>query len=90
MKPVNRYLLVQTEIEEEEESQGAFLLPDSYKSREISRYIIVNILDCADDCKRAWKGRCIVESSMIEDISVDGDIYQIIPENYVVLLLEEK
>mgnify|MGYP001208978112 CR=1 FL=1 len=90
MKPVNRYLLVQTEIEEEEESQRAFLLPDSFKSREISRYIIVNILDCADDCKRAWKGRCIVESSMIEDIYVDGGIYQIIPDNYVVLLLEEK
>jgi len=90
MKPVNRHLLVEVEVEQVEEIQSSFLLPENYRTKDIQRYSIVTIKNYADDCKINHLGRCVVETTMIEDISVDGETYQIIPENYVVLLLEDK
>tara|TARA_R110000822_G_scaffold132295_2_gene269497 strand:- start:639 stop:914 length:276 start_codon:yes stop_codon:yes gene_type:complete len=89
MKPVNRHLLVELPIiEEEEKSSSSFLLPEEYRQKTIERYTIVSIKDYADDCKIRHQGKCVVETSMIEDISIGGKTYQIIPENFVVLLLE--
>jgi len=90
MKPVNRHLLVEIPINEEQEesSSSSFLLPEGYRQKEIERYTIVSIKDFADDCKIRHLGKCVVETSMIEDISIEGEVFQIIPENFVVLLLE--
>lgn len=90
MKPVNRHLLIQTMVEVEEESTSTFLLPDNYKTKKVERYERVTILQHAEDCKITHLGDAIVEASMIEEVSIGKDIYFIIPENYVVLLLETK
>tara|TARA_R110000868_G_scaffold28022_2_gene105432 strand:- start:79 stop:351 length:273 start_codon:yes stop_codon:yes gene_type:complete len=88
MKPVNRHLLVEIPVKEVNEEKSAFLLPEDYKITEVERYIKVNIVACADDCKQRWSGAAYVENSMIEDISINGELYHIVPENYLVLLLE--
>ncbi len=88
MKPVNRHLLVQIPVKEVKEEEGAFLLPEDYKMAEVERYTKVNIIACADDCKRQYSGEAYVENSMIEDISINGKLYHIVSENYIVLLLE--
>jgi hypothetical protein len=88
MKPVNRHLLVEIPVKEVQEDKGAFLLPDDYKMTEVDRYAKVNIIACADDCKRQYSGGAYVENSMIEDISINGELYHIVSENYIVLLLE--
>ena len=90
MKPVNRHLLVELEVEVEEESTSTFLLPEGYKSKNVERYEKVTILQHADDCKITHLGEAIVESSMLEEININNTTYHIIPENYVVLLLETK
>lgn len=89
MKPVNRHLLVEIPAKEEkEDNSSVFLLPDSYREKVVERYTRVRIVACADDCKANYSGEAYVESSMIEAICIDEVYYHIVPENYLVLLLE--
>jgi len=91
VKPANRNLLIEIPTEEEK-AESTFLLPDNYKKKETERYTVVRIRDISDDCERTHpyhKGtRCVVETSMIDEIKVDSQTYNIIPENYVVLFVE--
>ena len=87
MKPVNRHLLVEIPVEEIEEVATTFILPTSFKPQEVERYTKVSIVACADDCKQRYSGEAYVETSMIEDISIEGEMYHIVSENYLVLLL---
>ena len=64
-----------------------FILATSFKPQEVERYTKVNIVECADDCKQKYSGEAYVETSMIEDISIEGEMYHIVSENYLVLLL---
>ena len=90
MKPVNKNLLINIPVEEVEEKTSTFLLPENYKKKEIERYTVVDILKRADDCEKIHTNcRCVVETSMINEIKVGVETYNIIAENYVVLLLEE-
>ena len=92
MKPVNRHLLIE-KIEEEQEDRhdgSTFLLPEDYKVKTEERYIPVEIIDVSEDSEKfhEWhRGRtCVVESSMVNEIRLGETTYQIIGENYVVLL----
>ena len=90
MKPVNRHLLINKKQPEPEERQSTFLLPEDYKKKALERYIAVEIIDISHDSEKFHDhhvGRtCIVESAMIEEIKHNGNTYNIIGENYVVLL----
>lgn len=90
MKPVNRYLLIEIPAEEPEQEQRTFLLPENYKSKEIERYTLVTIEQIADDCEKIHKqyvgSKCVVETSMIEEIKIGGESRNIILENFVVLV----
>ena len=93
MKPVNRNLLIEKCEQEIKESatSAAFLLPDDYKTKAVERYSVVKILKRADDCEKIRDilrhDRCVVETSMINEVKVDGKVYNIVGENYVVLVL---
>ena len=90
MKPVNRHLLIELPAEEPEHEQRTFLLPENYKTKEIERYTLVTIVQIADDCEKIHKhligSKCVVETSMIEEVKIGGESYNIIPENFVVLV----
>lgn len=88
MKPVNRHLLVEIPVEKTEKIEATFILPQSFKPKEVERYTRVNIISCADDCKKQYTGGAYVETAMIEDISIESETYHIVSENYLVLLLE--
>ena len=93
MKPVNRNLLIEKCEQEKKESatSAAFLLPEDYKSKAVERYSVVRILSRAEDCEKIHSnGRCVVETSMINEIKVGGEVYNIIGENYVVLILGDE
>ena len=92
MKPVNRHLLIE-KIEEQQEERpygSTFLLPEDYKVKTEERYVPVEIIDISDDSEKFHeyhRGKtCVVEASMINEIKLGGTTYQIIGENYVVLL----
>ncbi len=90
MKPVNRHLLVKKIEEEPEQSQSTFLLPEDYKKKPQERYTAVEILEVSEDSDKFHEYHigmtCIVETGMIEEIRHTGVTYNIIGENYVVLL----
>ncbi len=90
MKPVNRHLLVKTIEQEPEQSQSTFLLPEDYKKKPTERYTAVEIIEVSEDSEKFFEHHrgmtCIVETGMINEIRHTGVTYNIIGENYVVLL----
>tara|TARA_Y100001938_G_C8039604_1_gene405394 strand:+ start:762 stop:1049 length:288 start_codon:yes stop_codon:yes gene_type:complete len=95
VKPVNRNLLIEIEREKPEETHSsAFLLPEDYKKKDVERYSVVKILQRADDCEKIRDilrhDRCVVETSMINEVKVGGKVYNIVGENYVVLILGDE
>ena len=95
-QPQNRYLLVKTQTQEDAENTGV-LLPEGYASPK-DKYVLATVLDSANDCKRESNlrvyingSRIIIDSSMVEAVSMAGERYEIVLENYVVgMLLEEE
>ena len=95
-QPQNRYLLVKTQTQEDAENTGV-LLPEGYVSPK-DKYVLATVLASANDCKResnfkAYKNgsRIVIDSSMVETVSMAGERYEIVLENYVVgMLLEEE
>lgn len=61
------------------------LLPDDFKPTE-ERYICSHVIDWAEDIRfKLQEGsKVIVDSSMIEEITVDNTTYSIIQDNYIV------
>ena len=95
-RPQNRYLLVQTQAQEDAENTGV-LLPEGY-SLPKDKYVMATVLDSAEDCKReaVYGGalyregaKVVVDASMVESVSVSGDDHEIVLENYVVGMFVE-
>ena len=85
--PKNRYLLVQTQ--KQEDAETGVLLPEGYTLRK-DKYVTATVLDTATDCKEtiAQGARVVVDASMLEEVSVSGQTFEIVLENYVVGLLQ--
>ena len=90
MKPVNRHLLISIPEKEPESEMRTFLLPEDYKKKEVERHTLVQIVDISDDCEKFHQYHinkmCVVETSMINEIEAQGCTYNIIAENFVVLV----
>lgn len=88
VKPTNRNLLIKIPEEKAETEKTTFILPEDY-NRKVERYKLVQVLDRAEDCEKIKENcKCIVETSMINQIKVHGQNYHIVGENYVVLVVE--
>ena len=89
--PQNRYLLIQTQKQEDADNSGV-LLPEGYVVPK-DRYVMATVLACAQDCKRDEiyqkliyniGTKVVVDGSMVENVSVAGEEHEIVLENYVV------
>lgn len=93
VKPTNRNLLIEIPVEDAEEVVSTFLLPEDYLKKDVPRYTTVKIVDISHDCQKFAEFhknmRCVVETTMISEIKVGSESYNIIGENYVVLMLED-
>jgi co-chaperonin GroES (HSP10) len=95
--PQNRYLLIQTQKQEDAENTGV-LLPEGYVIPK-DKYVTATVLASASDCKKepVYGGvlyqqgsRVVVDGSMIENVSVAGKEHEIVLENYVVGMFVEE
>tara|TARA_Y100001963_G_scaffold62930_1_gene87731 strand:- start:6341 stop:6544 length:204 start_codon:yes stop_codon:yes gene_type:complete len=61
------------------------LLPDDFKPTE-ERYICSDVIDWAEDVRfnLVEGSKVVVDSSMIEEITVNNSTYSIIQDNYIV------
>jgi len=85
LKPLNRHLLVEKVEVEEKEAKSTILVPDGYKIKK-SPHALYKVKDIAPDCEKvdlAVDTTVVVNESMVEKISVGGETYHIILENYI-------
>ncbi len=85
-KPVNRHVLIKNRVPKNEtETPMGILLPEDFKPTE-ERYVCTAVLDWADDIrfKLSIGSQVVVDSSMIEEITVNNTTYSIIQDNYIV------
>lgn len=85
-KPVNRYVLVEDNTEENrQETPMGILLPDDYKPTE-ERYTSLKVIESADDIRFDVSpgATIIVDRKMIEQITVNNRTYSIVQDNYIV------
>ncbi len=90
LTPFNRHLLVDPVLEEDTD-QPAILLPEEYKPR--PAFSRVKVLAKSEDCSISESlkvgNQVICNSSMIEEMIIDGVTYYLLLENYVVCMVEE-
>jgi co-chaperonin GroES (HSP10) len=89
MIPFNRHLLVEPITEEEKKEQAMVLVPDDY--RPAPRHARVKVIEKAEDCKiPVFSGAIvIVNSSMIEEVTVGEEVYSLILENHILGRVED-
>ena len=87
-KPVNRYIAIEIP-QPRDPAESLIVLPEDYKAPE-EAYIEVKALQAAPDVRFPIEeqDRMIVDRSMIEEISIQGTIYNVILDNYVVGIVE--
>ena len=85
INPVNRYILIDLQKSKKDEKQSLIVLPEDYKPEE-SRYAIVSVVRAAPNVRFPVQSNdsLVVDRSMIEEISVEGTIYNVILDNYVI------
>lgn len=95
-KPLNRYILVEPQPDEQRETNSGIVLPDNFKPTE-ERYTVVSVIAWADDVRfknklAAASGKqelpkLIIDKSMLEEIIVDETKYNVILDNYIIGIL---
>ena len=83
--PVNRYVLVDLPKTKDTTVESMIMLPEDYKP-EKERYTQATMITAADDVRFQIPvgSKLVIDRSMIEEISVDGTIYNVILDNYIV------
>ena len=82
--PLNRHLLIKREENEEPVADRSFVLPDDYEKPK-DPYEVVEVLAAATDCKLSVcvGDKIVVERSMVNLLTVNGNGYYLVLENYV-------
>jgi len=89
-KPVNRYVLIDLEPQEQETEQ-LIVLPESYKKPE-EKYMIVHCLSWADDVRFFLNhmDELIIDRKMVEEITVGQETFHVILDNYILGILNKE
>jgi len=88
--PVNRYIVIEIIEPKSPEIESGIVLPADFKPTE-ERYISAKVIGWADDVRFAKElsagSAILIDRSMTEKITVDGDDVHIILDNYVIGIL---
>ena len=88
IEPVNRYILVEPIEEEIQDEQKGFLLPDDYQKPANPHKVCEVVLANPTNPLGLSPGeRIVVESHMVQEIRVGGEMNYLIQENYVIGVL---
>ena len=79
-KPCNRYILIQTE--EEQQSKSAVLLPEDYKPKQ-EGFVTAKVLATSEEASE------FANKAMTEKVKVSGETLTLILQNYVMGVLED-
>ena len=91
-KPLNRHLLVELITSDEKEEQPAVLLPEGYKTTTFQPHTMVKVLSMAPDCREDLRwihgAKVVVDTSMLQEVSCEGEIFNVVLENYIMGVIE--
>jgi co-chaperonin GroES (HSP10) len=88
IEPVNKYILVEPIEEKKKDEQKGFLLPDDYKKPTNPHKVCEVVLANPTNPLGLSPGeRIVVESHMVQEIRVGGEMNYLIQENYVIGVL---
>lgn len=82
--PRNRHILIEIMENQKEESRSTVLLPEGYGEKK-DPYVCAIVKEVSPSCTvSAKKGdKVVVQTSMIQEVSVDDNLYTIVLENYI-------
>ena len=82
--PRNRHILVEVVKEKEPELETRVLLPEDYGTKN-PPYVCAVVKEISPSCTtNVGKGdKVIIESSMLQELNVDDNLYTIVLENYI-------
>ena len=82
--PKNRHLLIKV-IEEPSKKESTILVPDDYQVSIAKQYELAKVVASSGDCESYEAGQHIlVEGHMVKNVSILGEHFQFVLENYVV------
>ena len=88
-EPLNRYLHVEI-VQPERETSSGILLPEDFKPVE-ERHAIANVRSWAADVRFKESltigGNILVDKSMVEEVTINGETIQLVLDNYVLGLI---
>jgi len=91
LEPRNRHILVLPPEEQEEQEERAVLLPENYRKPQ-SPYVVVSVVAAAPDVSQLLMAgdTLVVERSMLKEISLEGSIYHLVLENYILGIIQRE
>jgi len=89
-KPVNRYILIDLEPQEDKKEQ-LIVLPESYKKPE-EKHTVVRCLSWAEDVRffLNYEDELIIDRKMVEEITVGQETFHLILDNYILGILKKE
>jgi len=85
-KPVNRYLHIDIEEKQDNQTDTGILLPDNFKPNE-QRYVCAKVVSISDDVKFRddikQGSRIVVDKTMVEEINFIDKSINVVLENYI-------
>jgi len=89
--PVNRYIVVDIIEPRNPEVESGIILPEDFKPAE-ERYVSAKVIGWADDVRFAKElsagGTILIDRSMAEKITMEGQPIHIVLDNYVIGILD--
>jgi co-chaperonin GroES (HSP10) len=86
-QPVNRYILIEIQDENENKTASGVILPDDFKVKD-EKFVVANVISWAHDVRftesLSADAIVIVDKSMVEEVNVNNQLFTIIQDNYVV------
>ena len=85
-KPYNRHILLSEKEQTAEEEASTVLVPDSYVTN-FKPYSVYVVCDVSSDCEKLStkhiKKEIVVNNSMVEKISIQGEELLLVLENHI-------
>ena len=82
--PRNRHVLIEIMENQKEEVQSTVLLPEGYGEKK-DPYVCAVVKEVSPSCTiNVGKGdKVVVQTSMVQDVNIDDNLYTIVLENYI-------
>ena len=86
--PVNKHLVVKP-IESASKEQSRVLVPDDFKE-DTSPYAFVKLLQKNELSNLTVGDRLLIHAHLMEEVTLEGQVFHIIPENSVIAYVDSK